>query len=72
MVYRPKTISNFDFCACFRKKVVKRASSEMQWRVLCFKCGFDWFEAILADSRPENVKNAWKMSFFGKLQVSMG
>ena len=72
MVYRPKTISNFDFCACLRKKVVKRASSEMQWRVLRFKCGFDWFEAILADSRPENVKNAWKMSFFGKLQVSMG
>ena len=38
----------------------------MQGHVLHFKCGFDWFEAILADSRPENVKNAWKMSFFGK------
>ena len=62
----PKLSPNFDFCACLRKKVVKPASSEMQGRVLHFKCGFDWFEAILADSRPENVKNVLKMGFFGK------
>ena len=31
---------NFDFCTCLSKKVVKRASSEMQGQVLRFKGSF--------------------------------
>ena len=61
-----KPSPNFDFCACLSKKVVKPASSEMQGRVLHFQGHFDWFEAISANSRPQNVKNVLKMSFFGK------
>ena len=56
MVYRPKTLT----------LVPKRDSSEMQGRVLHFKGGFDWFEAISANSRPQNFKNVLKMGSFGK------
>ena len=69
MVYRPKNILNFDFCACLSKRVVKHYSSEMQGHILRFKGRFDLFEAISADSRSQNVKNVLKMGFFGKVQV---
>ena len=64
--------TNFDFCACLSKKVVKRDSSEMQGSVLHVKGCFDWFEPISADSRPQNVKNVLKLAFLEKPQVSMG
>ena len=38
----------------------------MQGGVLRVKGHFDWLEATLADSRPQNVKNVLKMGFFGK------
>ena len=67
-----KLSPNFDFCACLSKKVVKPASSEMQGPVLRFEGCFGWFEAISADSRPQNVKNILKVGFLEKLQVSVG
>ena len=38
----------------------------MQRHVLRFKGRFDRFETISADSGPQNVKNIFKMGFFGK------
>ena len=61
-----KLSPNFDFWARLSKKVVKPASSEMQGHALRFQDLFNGFGAISAKSRPRNVKNVLKMSFFGK------
>ena len=41
-------------------------SSNMQGHVLRFNGRFEWFEAILADNIPKNVKKVLKMRIFGK------
>ena len=61
-----KLSQNFDLCACPSKNLVQHYSSERQVRVLRCKGHFEWFEAILANNSPLNVKNVSKMHFFGK------